>query len=104
MDSKTESKGFIAKLLSFKGMIAVATVGIWILVLQNFGVIPVSQNVKVTNVIAVEGRVRADVSGTVSVDNTVDVNLSEINGYRNCFYNSDYKHPKDYYRIPVFTY
>ena len=49
-----KTKNFIAKCLSYKGMIAVATVGIWILVLQNFGIIPVSQNVKVTNEVTVE--------------------------------------------------
>lgn len=85
-------------------MVAIATIGIWILVLQNFGIIPVSQNVGVTNEVAVGGRVSADVSGSVSVDNTVDVNLYEINGHRNFFYNSDYKHPNDYYRIPVYEY
>ena len=44
------------------------------------------------------------VEGSVSVDNTVDVNLSAINGYRNCFYNNFSKHPNDFYRIPVAEY
>ena len=50
----SKAKDFLSQCLSYKGMIAIATVGVWILVLQNFGVIPVSQNVKVTNVVAVE--------------------------------------------------
>ena len=50
--------------------------------------------------IDVSNRVR--VEGDVNVDNTVSVNLSAINGYRNCFYNNTRKHPNDFYRIPVF--
>lgn len=44
------------------------------------------------------------VEGSVSVDNIVDVNISAINGYRNCFYNNFSKHPNDFYRIPVTGY
>lgn len=62
-----------------------------------------SQNVKVTNNVSVNGTVRADVNGVVSVDNTVDVNLSEINGYGNCFYKNMSKYPNEYYRIPVYN-
>lgn len=47
---------------------------------------------------------RLHIEGSVSVDNTVDVNLSAINGYRNCFYNSYPKYPNVYYRIPVTNY
>lgn len=47
---------------------------------------------------------KVEVEGSVSVDNRVDINLSAINGYRNCFYNSYSKHPNDYYRIPVVDY
>ena len=91
------------KNISSKLLLITATVGIWILVLQNFGIIPTSQNVRVTNKVGVTGEVNANVNGSVSVDNTVDVNLQEINGYSNCFYNNTTKHPKDYYRIPVFN-
>ena len=90
----------------------IGSIGVWILVLQNFGVFgEKSQRVYVTG-----GDVDADVRGSVSVDgpvrvncsvsceNTVEVNLYKINGYRNCFYNSYSKHPNDYYRIPVADY
>jgi hypothetical protein len=48
-------------------------------VLQNAGVIPTSQNVKVQNTVDVSGNV--DVDGSVSVDNTVDINIKEVNGW-----------------------
>ena len=104
MENKPTEKSFIAKCLSYKGLIAIATVGIWILVLQNFGIIPTSQNVRVTNRVGIVGEVDANVSGSVSVGNTVDVNLYEINGHRNCFYNNKSQHPNDYFRIPVYGY
>ena len=47
---------------------------------------------------------RIQVEGSVNIDNRVDVNLSAINGYRNCFYNNFAKHPNDFYRIPVTEY
>jgi hypothetical protein len=53
------------------------TAGIWVIALQNAGVIPTNQNVIVVNTVDTH----AEVSGTVSVDNTVDVNIQEINGY-----------------------
>lgn len=93
-----------SKNISLRLLLITATVGIWILVLQNFGIIPTSQNVRVTNEVDVTGSVDASVSGSVYVNNTVDVNLQEINGYRNCFYNNNSQHPKDYYRIPVYGY
>ena len=66
--------------------IAIA-IGIWAIVLQNAGIIPTKQNVYVKG-----GYVNADVSGSVDIDNaieidgTIDVNIDEINGYGNAFY------------------
>lgn len=63
-------------------------VGIWMLVLQNLGVIPVAQKV----------------SGNVDIDNTVDINLQEINGRSDVFFNNPMRGDDDkYYRIPVTT-
>lgn len=42
-------------------------IGIWILVFQNLGIIPVSQSVNVTNEVEVDGSVR--------IDNIVDVSV-----------------------------
>jgi hypothetical protein len=74
---------------TLKGLILVAAIGIWVIALQNLGVIPISQKVKVVEVVRVVGNVNADVSGSVrvdnivdvNVDNTVDVNLDEVLGY-----------------------
>ncbi len=58
------------------------TIALWILVLQNAGIIePLNRaEVVVANTVDVWGSV--DVSGTVEVDNTVDVNLAEVVGSR----------------------
>jgi hypothetical protein len=74
--------------------IVLTCIGVWLLVFQNF-----FSGTK--DVYVVGGEIESEVSGNVSVDNTVDVNLQRINGYRNCFYNSYSKHPNDYYRIPI---
>jgi hypothetical protein len=47
-------------------------IGIWIIVLQNIGIIPIDQDVRVTNE-EVTTHVRG---GYVNVDNTVDVNIN----------------------------
>lgn len=81
-------------------------IGVWLIVFQNFGVFSKEKSL---SVYVVGGDIDANVCGSVDVDNTVDVNvdnmidvnLQAINGYSNCFYNNYYRHPKDYYRIPV---
>lgn len=73
------------KNLSLKAILIVIGIGIWVIVLQNAGIIPTKQNVYVKGgYVDVDNTVR--VSGDVSVDNTVDINLSEINGRPDCFY------------------
>lgn len=73
MDTKSKN-------ISLKAILITIAVGIWAIVLQNAGVIPTNQNVKVVNTVDVSGNVDADVSGSVSVDNTVDINIQEILG------------------------
>lgn len=63
--------------ISLKMVLVVIAIGIWTLVLQNSGIIPMSQRVTVENTV----QTNAEVSGSVSVENTVDVNIHEINGY-----------------------
>ena len=78
------------------------TIGIWVVVLQNAGIIPTKQNVYVKG-----GYIDADVSGSVRVNNTVDVsgyldvNLEAINGKSNAFY--DMNGNKNYVRIPIYN-
>jgi len=64
-----------SKNISLKAMLVAIGIGIWVLVLQNAGVIPTKQNVYVKG-----GYIDADVKGTVDVENTVDVNIDEILG------------------------
>ena len=71
-----------SKNISQKVVLITIAVGIWAIVLQNAGVIPTSQNVKVVNTVDVSGNVDANISGSVSVDNTVDINIEEVNGYQ----------------------
>lgn len=62
--------------------IRVCAIGIWLLVIQNyFGGEDTAQRVYV-----VGGQVDANVSGSVDVDNIVDINVEAVNGYRNAFY------------------
>ena len=86
--------------------VIICAIGIW----SQFLYTLISSEDGVQTVYVTGGNINADVSnrlqveGSVSVDNRVAVNLSAINGYRNCFYNNYAKHPNDYYRIPVTKY
>lgn len=81
--------------ISLKAILITIAVGIWAIVLQNAGIIPTHQNVKVVNTVDVSGKVDAN------VNNTVDINISEINGHSNAFYDHSYNGIYD--RIPVYT-
>jgi hypothetical protein len=75
--------------VSLRPVLIVIALGIWILVLQNTEVIPAYHRVYVENTVDARvesGKIDADVSGSVSIDNTVDVNLSGINGSSRVFY------------------
>ena len=76
-------------------ILAIIAIGIWAIFLQNAGVISTNQNVRVVNTID------ADVSGSVEIDNTVDINIEAINGKNNAFY--DHNYDGNYNRIPVYT-
>lgn len=71
-----------SKNLSLKAILIIIAVGIWGVFLQNAGIIPTKQNVYVKGgYIDADINGTVDVSGSVSVDNTVDVNIHEINGH-----------------------
>lgn len=77
------------KNITLKGLLLIIAIGVWIIALQNLGVIPINQKVKVVETVRIVGDVDANVSGSVSVDNivdvnvdnTVDVNLDGVLGY-----------------------
>lgn len=78
-----------SKNISLKAILITTGIGIWVIALQNAGIIPkvVGTENGTQTVYVTGGRIDADVNGTVdvmgrvSVDNTVDVNIHEINGY-----------------------
>ncbi|OQY74442.1 MAG: hypothetical protein B6D44_04270 [Ignavibacteriales bacterium UTCHB2] len=74
----------------YKIILAIIALGIWVLAFQNAGIIPTSQKVKVVNTVDTYvsgGSIDADVSGSVDVDNEVDINISSVNGYNTKSYN-----------------
>lgn len=70
------------KNLSLKSILVIIAIGIWMLVLQNLGVIPVAQDVRVKNTVEVSGNVdvdnTVDVSGDVDISGNVDVSGSTV--------------------------
>ena len=73
---ETKSKNIL-----LKAVLIVIAVGIWAIVLQNAGIIPTSQNVRVVNEVDAYvngGNIDANVSGYVDVDNTVSVSIDEV--------------------------
>ncbi|AHW61452.1 hypothetical protein FH5T_01330 [Draconibacterium orientale] len=87
-----------SKNISLKAILIIIAIGIWVIIFQNAGIIPTNQNVRVIN------SVDAYVSGSVDVDNTVDINIHEINGHRDVFFNNPRRGEKNkYYVLPVST-
>ncbi|MBP5983421.1 MAG: hypothetical protein KA734_06840 [Fluviicola sp.] len=70
-----------SKNISLKVILIAIGLGIWVMVLQNAGVIPSNQNVYVKG-----GYIDAEVNGYVNVGNTVDINIKAVNGHTKAFY------------------
>ena len=86
-----KNKFHINLFLSLKSILILITIGIWILVFQNLGIIPITQDVIVV-----------DFESGVRVQEPIDVNLQYINGESNVFFNNPSRGEKDkYYVIPV---
>jgi len=81
------------------------SLGIWLIVLQNSGIIPITQRVKVINTVDVAGSVDVEntvhIKGSVDIDNTVDVNLNEVLGRPIGCRNSYTSGGKEYVSIDV---
>jgi len=89
-----------SKNISLKTILIVIAIGIWAIVIQNTGIIPTKQNVYIKGgYVGVSGSV--DVDNTVDVTGYLDVNLDAINGKSNAFY--DFGGNGNYVRIPVMT-
>ncbi|MDP4207251.1 MAG: hypothetical protein Q8928_00420 [Bacteroidota bacterium] len=69
-----------SKNISIKVILITIAVGIWAIVLQNAGVIPTNQNVKVVNEVDANVHGKVNVNGSVNVDNTVSISIDEVLG------------------------
>lgn len=81
MEQKTKN-------ISLKTTLVVIGIGIWVIALQNAGVIPTKQNVNIKGgYVQVDGSVDIDntvrIRGSVDVDNTVSVSIDEVLGRDN---------------------
>ena len=85
-----------------KAILLIIGVGIWVIVLQNAGIIATSQRVQVMNTVDVKGSVdvdnRVEVDGSVDVGE-VDVNITGINGWEPANYYSYSLNGKEYHSL-----
>ncbi|GIJ95842.1 hypothetical protein CAPN001_04110 [Capnocytophaga stomatis] len=78
-----------SKNISLKAILIAIGAGIWVIVLQNAGIIPklVGTENGTQTVYVTGGNIDADINGTVdirgsvSVDNEVDVDIKKVNGW-----------------------
>jgi hypothetical protein len=94
MENKFKNKYLIIILITI-------LIGIWGVFLQNLGIIPTVNNVIVLNPIKIKGSVYVAGEVDANINKTVDINISEINGNSNSFYDHGYNGVYD--RIPVYT-
>ncbi len=86
--------------ISLKAILIVIAVSIWVVILQNAGVLPTNKDVEVVNEVNTRVKGTVDVEGSVDIDNQVDINVDAING-KKAFY--DFGGDGNYVRIPVMT-
>jgi hypothetical protein len=86
---------------SYNPILIAIALGIWVLVLQNAGIIETQKEVKVLNTVDVQGNVDVEGSVNANIDNTVDINVRAINGDESAFY--DHGYDGNYNRLPVYT-
>ena len=59
--------------ISDKALLWIIAIGIWMIVLQNLGIIPIEQKVAIPSTVDAYVVNTVDVQGNVDVENTVDV-------------------------------
>jgi len=81
-----------------KSLLILITVGIWVIVLQNAGIIPRLNPMAIYAEEALNVKGEVDVVNTVFIKGSVDANLESINGY-----SKFYKDPRtgEFYVIPT---
>lgn len=85
-------------------ILIIIAIGIWTIVLQNAGFISPTtiekENVRAVRVVnEIDAKVRGSVDANIYSGSTIDVNLQEINGKRNVFYDDNGN--GNYHRLPV---
>lgn len=86
-------QSIIGKCSTLRFLLLMIGVGIWIIVFQNLGVIPITQNVKLVDV---------ETGTSIGIRGSVDANLQYINGRSDVFFNNPSRGENDkYYVIPV---
>jgi hypothetical protein len=99
--------------ISLKAILGTISVGIWVIVLQNAGIIPrlVGSKNGIQTVYVKGGNIDADVRGAVNVDNVrgtvnvsgdVDVNIEKVQGRTIGSHKSYTIDGRDYHSIDVF--
>ena len=94
-----------SKNISLKAILVVIAIGIWAIVLQNAGVIPTDQNVRVVNSVDTYvrgGNIDANIRGTVNISGDVDVNIDKVLGRPVGAHRSYTLDGREYYAIDVF--
>ena len=82
----------------FKNILILIAIGIWVIVLQNAGLVPQLRPIMIQSDQPVNIKGLVEVENTVYIKGKVDANLESINGH-----SKFYKDPRtgDYYVIPV---
>ncbi len=83
---------------AIRSSLILIAIGIWVLVLQNAGVIPQFKPTQVSSNQAMEVKGVVEVENTVFIKGRVDANIESINGHAKF-----YKDPRtgEYYVLPV---
>lgn len=96
-----------SKNISLKSILIAIGAGIWIIVLQNTGIIPKLLGAKngIQTVYVTGGNIDSDirgsvdVNGSVSIDDEVDINIRHINGWEPANYYSYSRDGKEYHSL-----
>ena len=95
-------KGISWKELILGVLLLLIASGIWANIFISSNNSYATQDVRVINTVDTEVQGSVKVNGSVSVDNTVDINIAKINGKWNVFYDSGGN--EEYIRLPVYTF
>ncbi len=81
-----------------RSVLIVIAIGVWVIVLQQAGLMPQIKPTKITSVDTLQVRGLVEIENVVFIKGSVDANIESINGY-----SKFYKDPRtgEFYVIPV---